>query len=88
MMQWIVTGAILIAAIWLVPMSVRSMKHARKGRLGSAMLGIATALDPARTLIVQEMEKQENQDGEEAGGEDEPLPEASDGKPGMRDDHR
>jgi hypothetical protein len=76
MMQWLVAGGILVAAIWLVPMSVRSMSHSRKGRLGSAMIDVATALDPARTLIVQEAEKRQNQDGEEAGGEDEPLPEA------------
>ena len=74
-MQWLVAGGILVAAIWLVPMSVRSMRHARKGRLGATMLGIATALDPTRTLIVAEVEKRQNQDGEEAGGEDEPLSE-------------
>ena len=79
MMQWLLPVLILIASIWLVPMSIRSMKQARKGRLGMAMTDIATAIDAARTLIVDEMEKRQNQDGEEAGGEDEPLPEARHG---------
>jgi hypothetical protein len=54
---------------------MRSMQRARKGRLGSAMIGIATALDPAKAMIVAEMEKRQNQDGEEADGDDEPLTE-------------
>lgn len=75
MMQWIVSGGIILAAFFLLPMWVRAAKRQQKGRLGSVMIDIATAIDPARTLIVQEAEKRQNQDGEEAGGEDEPLPE-------------
>ena len=75
MTQWVIPIIILIAAIWFVPMSVRSMKQQRKGRLGTVMLDVATAIDPARTLIVQEAEKRQNQDGEEVSGEDEPQPE-------------
>ena len=75
MMQWVVSGCIILAAIFLVPIWVRSAKRQQKGRLGSVMIDIATAIDPARTLIVQEAEKRQNQDGEEAGGEVEPLPE-------------
>jgi hypothetical protein len=74
MMQWIVALVILVSAIWLVPMSVQSMKRSRKGRLGAAMIGIATALDPAKAMIVAEVEKRQNMDGEEADGDDEPLP--------------
>ena len=81
MMQWIVPLIILAAAYFLVPMWTRSMKRSRKGRLGGAMAsfadGLATSLDPGRRLIVEEMEKRQNMDGEEADGDDEPLPEAS-----------
>lgn len=73
-MQWIVSIAILIAAIWIIPASVRSMSNSRKGRLGSAFTGMADALDPHRALIVEEMEKRQNEDGEEASGEaEDPL---------------
>lgn len=75
MSQWIVAAAVLVSAIWLVPMSVASMKRSRKGRLGEAISGISGALDPARAMIVQEMEKRQELDGEEADGDDEPLPE-------------
>ncbi|MBO9576891.1 MAG: hypothetical protein J7494_14265 [Sphingobium sp.] len=68
------SAIILVAAIWVVPASIRSMKASRKGRLGGAMSGIAGALDPVRALIVEEMEKRQKQDGEEADGDDEPLP--------------
>lgn len=74
-MQWIISAIILLAAIWVVPASIGGMKAQRKGRLGDAMSGIAGALDPARAMIVAEMEKRQNQDGEEADGDDEPLPE-------------
>lgn len=73
MMQWIVPVLILVLAVWLVPMSVQSMKRSQKGRLGSAMIGIATALDPAKAMIVAEVEKRQDMDGEEADGDDEPL---------------
>jgi hypothetical protein len=75
MMQWIVPILIIAAAFFVIPASMRSMQRARKGRLGSAMIGIATALDPAKAMIVAEMEKRQNQDGEEADGDDEPLEE-------------
>jgi hypothetical protein len=74
-MQWIVPILIIAAAFFLIPASMRSMQRSRKGRLGSAMMGIATALDPAKAMIVAEMEKRQNQDGEEADGDDEPLTE-------------
>lgn len=73
MMQWIVPLVILAAAFFLIPASMRSMQRSRKGRLGSAMIGIATALDPAKAMIVEEMEKRQNMDGEEADGDDEPV---------------
>ena len=73
MMQWIVPVLILVLAVWLVPMSVQSMKRSQKGRLGSAMIGIATALDPAKAMIVAEVKKRQDMDGEEADGDDEPL---------------
>ncbi|HEY1124439.1 MAG TPA: hypothetical protein VGE65_02310 [Sphingobium sp.] len=72
-MQWIVLAAILVFAVWYVPASVRSMKRSRQGRLGSAMIGIATALDPAKAMIVAEEEKRQTMDGEEVDGDDEPL---------------
>lgn len=79
MMQWIVAAAILVAGLFLVPMSMRSMKRSRKGRGGGVMAsfaeGVATALDPHKALIVSEMEKRQNEDDEEADGDDEPLPE-------------
>lgn len=75
MMQWIVPILIIAAAFFLIPASMRSMQRSRKGRLGSAMIGIATALDPAKAMIVAELEKRQNQDGEEVDGDDEPLTE-------------
>jgi hypothetical protein len=79
MMQWLVPVIILVLAFFLVPMSVRSTKRSRKGRLGGVMTsfadGLATALDPKKAMIVAEMEKRQNQDGEEADGDDEPLTE-------------
>ena len=79
MMQWIVPIIILILAFFLVPMSVRSTKRSQKGKvgiLGSFADGMATPLDPARRLIVAEMEKRQNEDGEEVGGEEEKLKES------------
>ncbi|MBO9671004.1 MAG: hypothetical protein J7485_10840 [Sphingobium sp.] len=76
MMQWIVSLAILVAAFFLVPASMRSMQRSRKGRAGilnSFADGMATSLDPSRKLIVEEMEKRQNEDGEEVGGEEEKL---------------
>ena len=76
MMQWIVPLVILVAAFFLIPASVRSMKRSQKGRVGimaSFADGIATSLDPARKLIVEEMEKRQNEDGEEVDGEEEKL---------------
>jgi hypothetical protein len=77
MMQWIVPIIIIAAAFFLVPASMRSMQRSRKGRLGGVMNsfadGLATALDPKKAMIVEEMEKRQNQDGEEADGDDEPL---------------
>lgn len=49
------------------------MKKSRRGRLGSAMIGVATALDPAKAMIVEEMEKRQTMDGEEVDGDDEPV---------------
>ena len=80
MMQWIIPAIILILAVWLVPMSVQSVKRSQKGKLGSVgasfMEGMATAHDPYKAMIVAEMEKRQNQDGEEADGDDEPLEDA------------
>jgi hypothetical protein len=77
MMQWIVPVVIIAAAFFLVPASMRSMQRSRKGRLGGVMNsfadGVATSLDPSRRLIVEEMEKRQNEDGEEVGGEEEKL---------------
>lgn len=76
MMQWIVPVIILIAAYFFIPMSVRSTKRSQKGKMGvmaSFADGLATALDPKRAMIVAEMEKRQNQDGEEADGDDEPV---------------
>jgi hypothetical protein len=76
MMQWIVPIIILILAFFLVPMSVRSTKRSQKGKmgmLGSFADGLATALDPKRAMIVEEMERRQNEDGEEVGGEEEKL---------------
>lgn len=73
MMQWIVPALVVLFAVWFLPMSVQSMKKSRKGRLGSAMIGIATALDPAKAMIVEEMEKRQTIHGEEADGDDEPV---------------
>jgi hypothetical protein len=76
MNQWIVSAAIIGVAFFLVPASVRSTKRSRKGRLGilaSFADGVATSLDPSRRLIVEEMEKQQKEDGEEVGGEQEKL---------------
>jgi hypothetical protein len=77
MMQWLVPVIILVLAVWLVPMSVRSTKRSRRGRSGGVLAsfaeGLATALDPSRRLIVEEMEKRQEMDGEEADGDDKPL---------------
>jgi len=73
MMQWIIPALVVLFAVWFLPRSVQSMKKSRRGRLGSAMIGVATALDPAKAMIVEEMEKRQNMDGEEADGDDEPV---------------
>jgi hypothetical protein len=73
MTEWLIIAAIFIAAFWLVPMSVQSMKASRKGRLGDVVGGFADAVDPGRAMIVEEMEKRQNMDGEEADGDDQPI---------------
>jgi hypothetical protein len=78
MMQWIVVAVILVAAWFLLPFCLPS-RNAGKGRSGGFLAsfadGLATALDPRKAIIVEEMEKRQNQDGEEADGDDEPLEE-------------
>ncbi len=77
MTQWLVALAILIVGALLLPMQVRSTRRWRKGRTGGVMAsfadGVATALDPSRRIAVEAAEKRRDMDGEEAGGEDEPL---------------
>lgn len=87
MMQWIVPVLILVAAYFWLPMSMRSTKRWQKGRSGvmaSFADGLATALDPRRRIVVEEMEKRQDLEGEEADGDDEPvmsaLPSSTDGR--------
>ncbi len=75
-MQWIVPALILVAAFFWLPMSMRSTRRWQKGRAGvmaSFADGLATALDPNRRIIVEEMEKRQDLEGEEADGDDEPV---------------
>lgn len=82
MMQWLISAGLIVAAALLLPMQMRSMRRWQRGRTGgivsSFATGLAAALDPAQAMIVQEMEKRQNQDGEEADGDDEPLEGARD----------
>jgi hypothetical protein len=73
MMQWIVPLILLIAAAFLAPFALPSRNKSRGGGMASFFDGMATALDPNKALIVEEMEKRQNQDGEEADGDDEPV---------------
>jgi len=76
MTQWIVVAVILAAACFLVPLCMPS-RNAGKGRSGGFLAsfadGLATALDPRKAMVVEEMEKRQNLDGEEADGDDEPV---------------
>lgn len=85
MMQWIVPLVIIAAACFILPFCLPS-RNAGKGRGGGFLAsfadGLSTALDPKKAMIVEEMEKRQNQDGEEADGDDEPLTEQNARRPG------
>ena len=79
MTEWLVSISLIVAAFFWLPMSMRSTKRWQKGRTGilaSFADGLATALDPRRQIVVEEMEKRQDMEGEEADGDDEPLPSA------------